>query len=97
MQNGAPVRHESFEQHVIRRLGGIEEKQEILLRGQADLTVAFGRIWRRVRVLEQDARWKRWAANAGKAALPFIAGAAAAKWPALAGLISEITKASGAP
>lgn len=93
----SPVRQESFESHVARRLGHIEEKQDTLLRGQADLTVAFGRIWHRVAVLEKDAKWKRWVINVTKAVLPFAGGIAAAKWPALAGLIGQIVKAGLSP
>ena len=88
----------SFEGMVVRRLDRHEEKLDILLRGQADLTVAFGRVWQRIGVLEQDAKWKRWAMNVGKAALPFLGGLAVSKWPWLGSVVNEILKAAaGAP
>jgi hypothetical protein len=87
----------SFEGMMARRLERHEQKLDILLRGQADLTVAFGRVWQRIGVLEQEAKWKRWVLNVGKAGLPFLGGLAVSKWPWLGELVSELLKAAAAP
>lgn len=79
------------------RLDRIETGIDSLLRGQADLTVAFGKLHRRVRELESDAKWKRYVYNVAKAALPFVGGLAAARWPALAHIINDIVNAGLAP
>jgi len=79
------------------RLERIEKGVNALLRGQADLTVAFGQIHRRVKRLEKDARWKVWIVNVAKAALPFVGGVVASRWPALADIVSKIVDAGFAP
>lgn len=79
------------------RLDRIEKGVDSLLRGQADLTVAFGQIHRRVKQLEKDARWKVWIVNIAKAALPFVGGVVASRWPALADIVSKIVDAGLAP
>lgn len=83
---------------------GVDLKLETLLRGQADLTVAFGRIWKAVNVqaekvkkLETDAKWKAVAIKVGKAAIPFVTGIVAAKWPALGAMLGDLVKAVAAP
>jgi hypothetical protein len=82
---------------VPQRLARIERGLQTLLRGQADLTVAFGRIYKRVEELERDAQWKVWAVRLARVALPAIGGAAVAKWPQLASVVSELLKASAQP
>lgn len=86
----------SFEEQVTASLDLLNKGQDILLRGQADLTVAFGQLHRRTAQLEEDGKWKTWGMRIVKAGLPFIAGALVSRFPQLAELIGSIVQASGA-
>lgn len=97
----------SWEAFVAAKLGHLEaslcrledtqqkhgEQLDMLLRGQADLTVAFGRSWQRLQDLERDAVWKTWVIRVVRVAAPALGGFAAAKWPWLAGAIKDILSA----
>lgn len=82
-----------WQREVVSALHGLQEGQEKLFKGQAELTVAFGQLVPRVRKLEAAARWKVWAMRIAKAAIPLVAAALGRYAPELAKLLPDLVDA----
>lgn len=85
-----------FERALLGRLEAIEQTQDALLKGQTDLTVAFGTLKPIVEQLQKDAGFKEKALKVGKLVAGPLLGFAAHYLPGLASHIPAILEAIGA-
>lgn len=76
----------------------IDRLAKIVVDGFSEVNSRFDTLEPRVKKLESDAAWKRWAMATLKAAGPFVAGVIASRYPELAKHVPAILNAlSGTP